>query len=438
MTESVLLRRLEGIERLAAIGNEYYRGCFCTVSAIEVEGPLTDLLVQQAIDRVQQKFESLNVEIVQDPIHPQEWVFKRTSQKMNVEIIDRQYPEHWREIWNELANTQIHGLAWRILWVREPNSLNSHFIAHFHHAIFDGTSMAIFFTTLLQTLYRISEGIEDTSFFQPIPPAIHRATKARWPISALARIGYHHYAKKLRTLAFDPCGEAMESRRWHTTFRIVEKNPLDNLLKRCRKESITLSNAFSAAFLLEAAENIRQYEIKPFNLALCTTTDLRIHCRQESLLPLMGSMFSAIHSFYRPKTTQTLWQVARTVAKKIMRSKYRREDRNLSLLQKLISPKIFAKYVQINQGRPPNAALLITNIGRINLPDFGPFRPRTAFATAAQAVWGSTLFLGLATIQDRLCISLGYPFPSINHAIAEKFLNGILGRLESEDVKIQF
>lgn len=223
----------------------------------------------------------------------------------------------------------------------------------------------------------------------------------------------------------------MDSRRWHTTFRIVEKNILDNLLKRCRKESISLSNAFSAAFLLEAAEHIRQYELKPFNLALCTTVDLRTHCRQKSLSPLMGSMFSALHSFYRPKTTQTLWQVARTVAKKIMRSKYRREDRNLSLLQKLISPKVFAKYAKLNQGRPPNAALVITNIGRINLPDdFGPFRPRTAFATAAQAVWGATLFLGLATIQDRLCISLGYPFPSINHPLAEKFLDGIMERLE--------
>lgn len=431
MTISAQGRRLEGIERLAAIGNEFYQGCFNLATVLEIEGPLTAELIQRAIEYLQQKYECLKVVVTQDPNQNQEWVFKYTNEIAKLHIVNSTHAEHYLEIWQEIISSKIDGLAWRVVWVQKQGSNQSHLLGLFHHAIFDGASMAFFFDSLLQLAHDFAKGIcIDTPMIQPISPTVHRFTRANWPLIALARIGYYRYRRSLRTIKFDPQGDILENRRWHTIFKRLEHDTLEDLLIRCHNHSVTLGNAFSAAILLEVADHIRHYESKPFNLALCTTVDLRRLNKQIPPTPLMGALLSGILSFFRPSSSDTLWKVAHNVGKKIKRSMWLNEDRNLTLLQSLIgNPKFAAWQIHNNHGRPPEGIIAVTNMGRMIKFEHGPFRATAIHATAAQAIWGCTFLLGFITVQDRLCITLGYPFPSIGDATAESILDGVIHRL---------
>lgn len=426
---STLLRRLEGIERLAAIGNTFQRGCFNLVAMAEVEGPITAELLQRALVHIQQKFECLNVEVVPDPGCPHQWVFKRTDELVKLTVVNFSDSTQRIEFWNELSVTPIEGLAWRIIWARQQDTNKSYIIGLYHHAVLDGGSIGYLLDLLLQVMHYLSEEKEHTLPFQPMTPATHRFVEAHWPIIALARIGYYRHFRRLRTIALDPRNDDLANRRWHSVFKTLENEVVEELLARCRLQSVKLGNAFSAALIVETAEHIRQYEKKPFDLALSTTFDLRHFNKDKKPPPSVGTLLSAIPSFFRPAENDTLWDVARNAAHQLHRSILWEENRHLSLLQNLISTKMAALQIHHNQGRPPIGALVLSNLGRFSHFEHGPFRAATIQATAAQAAWGCTLFLGLVTIRGRLCITLSYPYPSVSNETAQSILDGIILRL---------
>lgn len=428
MKDDTLLRRLEGIERLSAIGNTYYRGCYNLVAAIEFEGPLTEKLIQSALIQMQQKYECLNVEIVKEPGHEYHWVFKHTSEVIKLEVVES---KPWREVWNELTASQINGLVWRMIWVRQKDDTKSHILTVFHHAIIDGASLRILFATLMQSIHQVYEGINKPTIIQPIHPPIHRLVNAKYPLMTFGRLGFYRYLRRLRTIPFDSLGELPESRRWHSTFKTLENDAVEKFLKRCRQESVKVGNAFSASLLLEVANYIRKFDSKPFDLALSMPIDLRHSLKESSPFSLLGALFSPIFLFFRPNLNQSLWELARKIEVKLLRSLFFREHINLSSLQVLIGPKTAAWIASKNQGRAAEGAFYVNNIGRLNETEFGPFKATAAYATASQALWGCTLFLGFVTIGGRLCITLGYPFPSVSDVTADHILDGIVHRLFS-------
>jgi hypothetical protein len=420
------------MERLAALGNEVYGGCYNVVAALTFEGPATAARLQRALDGIQAQHECLRVEVAADPTAPGEWVFRPTRARVRLEVIDRARAESWMEVWSRCSHTRIEGIAWRVFWVRVEGSHESQLVVLFHHAVSDGVSVSTFFDTILQSMHRAVEGVPEITRDERMLAPLTRLVGARYPLAALARIGFYRYLRRVRTVPFDidASHDPIAARRWNTAFRTVDPALLAQALDACRRNSVSIGAAFSAATLLETADRVRAREgDHGFDMVLCTSVDLR----RSTATPLdsrrMGLFASAVHNYFRPQCGTTVWSLAREASQRVERSIRRNEHRDLSLLQALIGPNAAAQFARENQGRPVDGALVVSNLGRVPGLEHGPFRATSLYATSAQAAWGCTLLLCLATVRGRLCVTLGYPSPALSDETAQALVDGVIARV---------
>jgi hypothetical protein len=137
-----VVRRLEGTERLVAIGNANHGGNFNVVGAVAVRGPITPALLKRALEELQRRHECLQVEVVPDSTRRGHFVFRHTEVAPQLEVTT----EAWRSVWSRLCGEVVAGIAWRVVWTP------GHLVVLFHHAITDGLSLTVFFDRLLETM----------------------------------------------------------------------------------------------------------------------------------------------------------------------------------------------------------------------------------------------------------------------------------------------
>ncbi len=233
-----VVRRLEGTERLVAIGNAHHGGNFNVVGTVAVRGPISAPLLKHALEELQRRHECLQVEVVPDASQRGQFVFRHTQAAPRLEITT----EPWRTVWNRLCGEVVAGIAWRVVWTP------GHLVVLFHHAITDGVSMTVFFDRLLETMSRAIQGISEISPMRQMLAPLHRLAGSRWPARAVASIGARRLFGGLETgpvAASEPL-----TRCWGGAFRVLERPVADALLARCRDEGVTLSHGLSAAAIL--------------------------------------------------------------------------------------------------------------------------------------------------------------------------------------------
>jgi hypothetical protein len=337
-----------------------------------------------------------------------------------------------------MAGSPIRGLGWRVAWIRADGSRVSQLVVSFHHAISDAMSLCVFFDALLENLHHSAARLRSIERRRPIVSALHRLIGARWPVVAMARIAYYRYLGRLRTMPYDAEREVpVDERRWRSRFHVLERAEVEALLSRCRIEGVTIGQALSAAMILELAERVREREpSSDFDVVLCTSIDMRRYDTATIDPRQMGLLVTAVHSFFRPTASDTLWTLAHDVARKVRACIERDEHRDMAHLHRLLGPAAGARLVRENHGRPADGALLVSNMGRLAGFEHGPFRARAMFATAAQSAWGCTMLLSLATISGRMCLHLGHPSPFISDATGAEFFAGVIRRvMEHIDVR---
>ncbi len=422
---SKVIRRLEGTERMVAMANADYRGNFNVVAMIELHGPVTAPLLQRALEKVQRAHEILRVEVVRAPGSANDWAFHRSDEVAQLEELEGD----WRTHWDRANHSVLTGLGWRLMWVRGGVDGVSQLVVTFNHALLDGGSVLVFFDELLSAMHL--DAAHRAAAPKPIAGTAHRLVKARWPLGAMARIAWYRYLRPLASVPFDSEQKVpVTQRRWSGSFRTLEQPVVEQLLAQCRNEKVTLGTALSAATLLELAGRVR--ERKPgraFDLVLCTSIDLRKFAEPPVEPTRLGLLVSVLHSFFRPTPAHTPWSLAREVAVELKRAIDDNEHRDLSMLPALIGPTAAARFVEENHGRPKEASLLVSNLGKPDGLAHGPFRAAKFFITGSQVCWGSTLVLCISTIGGRMCIHLGHPEPVLTQASGEALLDGLLARV---------
>lgn len=427
-----VVRRLEGTERLVAMGTARFRCNFQVTAMVELEGPVTREALHQAAQRVQQQHACLQVEVAEDPTHPLHYVFRETDARIRVEEVDAAHPDAWRGVWDRMLQTPIEGLTWRLTWVRTPGARVSQLVAGFHHAISDIGSLSVFFDSLLKALDDVHHGRPSSQPFVPLHGALSRVVRSRWPVRALAKVAWYRYFGRLRTLPLDhEAPIPLEERGWSGPFRTIEADPLAALVERCRANGVTLGHAVSAATILEIADRVRLREqLSKFDVSLSTSLDLRRSQQFPGLNPRqMGLMVTVVQTFYRPRADDTVWSLAQRVKKELEAVKARNEHRDFALAPNLLGPRTAAWVASQNAGRPPEGALLISNFGRLDDLAHGPFMVRRIFFTAAQSVFGTTLLFASGTLRGRMFIHLGHPVPALSEATGAAVMDGVLERV---------
>lgn len=409
-----VVRRLEGTERLTAIGNAVHEGNFNVIAAIAIDGPVTHHLLVRALEEVQRHHESLRVEVVRELGTRDHYVFRRTDEKPRLEVSQ----DDWRSIWERLTREVIHGLAWRVVWTP------GHLVVLFHHAITDAVSLSFFFDRVLETMSRTAQGVLEISQTRPMAPPMHVLARSSWPARAMARIGAQRLFGSLATGSFVPAEPS--ERRWYSAFRTYEPDAVARMLDRCRAEQVTLTHALSASATLELAGRVKARS--PFTVALCTSVDLR------RLMPgidphQLGLLSSAVHSFFPIRGGEALWPLAGHARAQLDRAFRRGEHRDMPQVHTLFGARMAAWLESENQGRTRDCALLISNVGRLDRLDHGAFRARTMFVTGSMPAFGNTYILVAATVAGRLCLHLGFPTPTISADEGETALDRIIDRL---------
>jgi hypothetical protein len=270
-----------------------------------------------------------------------------------------------------------------------------------------------------------SEGaVFDIGPIRPMAPAMHRAAASRWPARALVRIGAQRLFGMLETgplVAAEP-----RARRWYSAFRTYEPDHVARMLARCRAKGLTLTNALSASATLELSARVRPS--KRFTVALCTSVDLRRLISGAEPHP-MGLLSSAVHSFFPISGGEQLWPLATEARRQLTRAFARNEHRDMPLVHTMFGPWLAARLESENEGRTPDCALLVSNVGRLSELSHGPFRAETMFVTGTQAAFGNTYILVAATVRGRMCMHLGFPTPTISVDEGETALDRIVSRL---------
>lgn len=412
------------------MGSAQFRCNFDVIAMLELEGPVTLVALQEAALRVQQQHQALQVEVVDEPGRPGHFVFRSCEQLIRVEAVEGRHPGTWREVWDQLAHTQLAGLAWRVVWVQAPGARVGQLLVGFHHSISDIGSLSVFFDALVKALHEVHSGLPSPSEVTPLHGALSRVVRSRWPIAALARCAWYRYFRRLRTLPLDrPEHVPVEHRRWAGAFRSVAPDGVEALVERCRAHGVTLSHAVSAAAILEIADRVRLREgPRPFDVALNTSLDLRRF--SERLNPRqMGLLVTVVQTFYRPRATDDVWSLAARVKQGIAAVKARNEHRDFALAPNLLGPRVAAWLVNQNQGRPAEGGLIVSNFGRLGDLAHGEFSARRIFFTAAQAAFGCSLLFASGTLRGNMFIHLGHPSPAISPGTGAAVVDGVLERV---------
>ena len=409
-----IVRRLEGTERLTAIGNAVHDGNFNVIACVQIEGPVTHALLTRALEEVQRHNEGLRVEVVRELGTRDHYVFRHTDEKPRIEVTQ----DDWRTVWDRLASETIHGLAWRVVWAP------GHLLVLAHHAITDAVSLSVFFDRVLETMSRTAQGVFEIGPSRPMAPPMHALAGSRWPARAMARIGMQRLFGSLATGPF--VAAEPRARRWYSAFRTYEGPTVGKLLQRCREKGLTLTHALSASATLELAGRIGSR--RPYTVALCTSVDLR------RLVPgidphQMGLLSSAVHSFFPIEGGEKLWSLADHARSQLERAFRRNEHRDMPQVHTLFGARMAAWLESENEGRTRDCALLVSNVGRLDTLDHGNFRAKTMFVTGSMPAFGNTYILVAATVNGRMCVHLGFPTPTISAEEGEAALDRIVGRL---------
>lgn len=152
-------RKLCAAEQVAEILNRLTNSSNVVVIG-RIFGPLSEEIVRQALDLIQDHHARLNSRIVGDLDNLR---FETGAKKIPLRVLDKQYEGQWQETVLEELNTQIESseVLLRAVLVQEQElgeNSASHLIITIHHAIADALSSIQLYSELLSYCSKVASG----------------------------------------------------------------------------------------------------------------------------------------------------------------------------------------------------------------------------------------------------------------------------------------
>jgi NRPS condensation-like uncharacterized protein len=349
--------------------------------------------LQQALVKVQQRHPLLNVKIALDRSEIP-WVVEDTG-SIPVRLVERHSPHQWQqEVERELATP----FDWhqapliRLVLIRGDDA--SDLIISCHHAISDGMSVIFLLRDILQMLGTAERALPT---LLPRPPYAQSIPSSD-PKSASS------FEPSLATTQTQATVPANSRPRLHT--RSLSTAETSEIVHACKQAQTTVHAAICAAFLLTIAQQPQFDAAVP--LKCMTAIDIR------RFLPVVEDDFG---SYYVLKVTAhsidpalSLWDLAHAVKAQLNRH---------------IDPdKILAHIPDVKDflGTQPSSDdvvkivetvnandVFVSNLGRLTIPQqYGELQLAAIYGPAVTIHIDRHLFVGIATLGDRMFLSLTY------------------------------
>jgi NRPS condensation-like uncharacterized protein len=306
-------RKVTGAERF------FSHAPFATVTMVaRIKGQVTAELLQNAVEKVQERHVLLRVRI-KDTQDGDLWFTSEGVQEISIEVVPRKTENDWISVQAEGSKIPYdfeNGPAIRFILVQ--SEAVSELIILCHHMICDGMSLAYLARDLMVHL-------GDPASEPQILPAPEPISLENIPNKVAPSRLIKYFINKIKQkwadeyISFDQEDyEALTKAYWvNFTHEIlpVELSEVETstLVKRCRKENVTVNNAIITAFL--GAQNF-SVDAKPHHAKTAVAASLRdrlLTSPGES----MGYYASGLEVKYKYNAKKGFWENARNYHKKI-------------------------------------------------------------------------------------------------------------------------
>ena len=245
---------IEYKRKVTAAERFFARSPFAIVTIVlRIKGHVSEEMLRSAVTKVQQRHALLRVRIETDANHAR-WFRSEGVQEIPIEIVSRESEDDWIEIHAQASRVpfefETHP-AIRFVLVQAPDL--SKLIILCHHTICDGMSLAYLARDLMVHLGEPDREVEAL----PAPPPIdldNLPGDVSQPGLVKFLIGRMNRSWAEGAVTFDQEDyETLTKAYWdnyhHELFSIeLSEAETSGLVARCRKESVTVNSALTAAF----------------------------------------------------------------------------------------------------------------------------------------------------------------------------------------------
>ena len=404
------------------------------VMVARVSGVLTELVLRQALNIIQQRHPSLRSKIkggrvpefLLDDVPP-----------IPLRIVKRNSDLHWVE---EVEKEMCEPLPWsegpliRVIHLVSGESNRSELLVTFCHVTADATSGVTFVEDLLTISDKLSKGMEidlgSPLQFLPAP-------------DNLLREDLEFRAPELST----PSPQSVElpgdvdvppdKRVTRVIQKILSPDETKELVRRCREEKTSVHGALCAAFMQAMVEQMRLKNAVlsegPYMMSCVTPVNMRHHF-SISVDKHIGDFISQAIHYQFIDDTGSLWDDAREVREALTKEINAGGDIQairgcsgyLAKFSHPIDPIPFMR--ELFESSAPVAA---TNLGRLDIPEqFGDIiLEELHFTVSINADAKSGFAISVTTFRGRLTINFLYAEPYISKERANRIIESTMKRL---------
>jgi hypothetical protein len=407
-------RALDTSEALFAAFNA--AGAFLTVQTLEVDGPITETLLAQALAHVERRHWLLRARIVSRG-HTLYWA-EGPATSPRISIVDGVSPGGIEA----LTETELHRTyaaadrLWRCTWI--PTSRDHHWIIlALHHAVADGISSMVIVRDLLATcsaLIGVGQLPSELAAGRPLDEVLPPASWA-----ALLR----HRARRLRSRLLGPLPilpieqtAPPEQRRTGVIFGSVPGNLMAALRTGARSRGATINGVLAAALL----ESVRE-TLGPLSLVPVTHT---VSMRGTPIpYNQVGCFTSNVVTLHPLRPRRTFWREAQSATKQL-HSAIERGDAAAALLatRGKVALASAAMRRAIADGRTVGrvGAINIANRGLTRDLSAGPFTVVAWYPATSNHTLGNGVQISCATVGETFFFTLMHVVPLLSAASARR------------------
>jgi len=395
-------------------------------------GPLSEEIVRQALDLIQDHHARLNSRIVGDLDNLR---FETGAKKIPLRVLDKQYEGQWQETVLEELNTHIESseVLLRAVLVQEQElgeNSASHLIITIHHAIADALSSIQLYSELLSYCSKVASGepLVPVSRLPALPSMDELFPPSTKGFRGKINILLYLLRFQLKLLWHRPKNLSLEKsvplelRRSGNVYRHLDADLTQQLVNRCRQENTTVQGALCAAMMFAAQRKIRPEHKTPMSCQ--SYVNLRKYLKPVVGNEHMGIVISGVTSFHTLGTNTSFWELARDVIQQL-KVGLKHNDIFIEIL-------LMRKIIDFMISRPSQVPLTValSNVGRVNIPRvYGQFELSEISFLASQATVEGCVTAAVTTFERKMFLHFPFSVPAISQETMETFVDSVLSCL---------
>lgn len=415
----------EILNRLASSSNVVVNGC--------ILGPLSEEILRQALELIQDRHPRLNSRIVGDFDNLR---FETGAQKIPLRVVDKQHEGQWQDTVLEELNTQIESseVLLRAVLLQEQEigeKSSSHLIITIHHAVADALSSIQLYSEILSYCSKIASGeqLAPVSSLPTLPSMDELFPPSTKGFRGKIKVLLSLLRLQLKVLWYRPeklgieKSVPLESRRCGNVYRHLDADFTQQLILRCRQEKTTVQGALCAAMMFAAGRKIRPEQ--KTRMSCRSYVNVRKYLKPVVGNEQMGTLFSGVNSFHTLDTNTSFWELARNAIQQL-KSGLKGNDIFIEML-------FIRKILDIMILRPSQVNLTVglSNIGRVNIPKvYGQFELSEIRFVASPATFEGCFIGNVATFEGKMFLHFPFSLPAISQETMETVVDSALSYLD--------